>query len=349
MTPAAPSALLEAVQALAEGRRLDRRAAESAFVDLLEGRAGEAQIAALLMGLRVGGETVEELLGCVAAMRRHAATIHSRHAELLDTCGTGGDGRSTANISTLSALVAAGAGAAVAKHGNRSVSSRCGSADLLEAMGVSVELDPRQVLRCLDETGIGFMFAPRFHPAMRHAVPVRRALGVRTILNLLGPLSNPAGADRQLVGVFDPRWLTPFAQVLRELGARAALVVHGGGMDELDPRAPSRVAELKNGEIREYTLEPEAEGIDTRAGGELGVSGVEESVRVAREVLDNKPGVALEAVVLNAGAALYVAGRAGRIRDGVQLARRAVSAGQAAAALERLARASRDASAKAER
>ncbi|MEE9217771.1 MAG: anthranilate phosphoribosyltransferase, partial [Acidobacteriota bacterium] len=240
---AAP-ALQEAVRLLAERRNLSREQAEAAFVDLLQGRASEAQIAALLIGLRVKGETVDELAGCAGAMRRHAVRIRSRHPELMDTCGTGGDGRSTANVSTLAALVVAGAGMPVAKHGNRSISSRCGSADLLEALGVKIDLEPDRARRCLDETGIGFLFAPRFHPAMKHALPVRRALGVRTILNLLGPLSNPADITRQLIGVFDAAWLRPFAEVLHEAGLRSALIVHGNGMDELHPRERSRVAEL---------------------------------------------------------------------------------------------------------
>ncbi len=345
MTPAAPDALLRAVERLSHGRDLSREQAESAFVDLLEGRAGEAHIAALLMGLRVKGESVDELLGCAAAMRRHATSIRSRHRTLIDTCGTGGDGRSTANISTLAALVVAGAGAPVAKHGNRSVSSRCGSADLLEALGVSVDLPPEQVRRCLDEIGIGFLFAPRFHPAMRHALPVRRALGVRTILNLLGPLSNPAGATRQILGVFDPRWLRPFAEVLREVGVESALVVHGNGMDELDPSAPSQVAELRDGRIREYFLDPREAGVEPVDLDALRVSGAEESARVARSVLDDAPGAALEAVALNAGAALYVAGLAHDVAEGVRKARAALRDGAARRALERLVDASRSAAA----
>jgi anthranilate phosphoribosyltransferase len=339
----APAALLEAIRLLAERRDLSRAQAEAAFVDLLEGKAGEPQIAAFLMGLRSKGETVEELVGCATAMRRHAVQIRSRHAALIDTCGTGGDGRSTANISTLSALVVAGAGAAVAKHGNRSVSSQCGSADLLEALGVQVDLEPDEVRRCLDETGIGFLFAPRFHPAMRHAVPVRRALGVRTILNLLGPLSNPAGATLQMVGVFDPSWLRTFAEVLREIGVQGALVVHGGGMDELDPLGPSQVVELRGGQIREYTLDPGRAGISGTVAGDLRVSGVEESARVARAVLEGGGGLVLEAVALNAGAALSLAGLAEDVRAGVALARRLLREGAARAALERLARASRGA------
>jgi anthranilate phosphoribosyltransferase len=335
-----PQALLDALDALSAGRDLSREQAQTAFVDLLEGRASEAQIAGLLMGLRAKGETVQELVGCVTAMRRHARSIESRHEDLVDTCGTGGDGRSTANISTLAALVVAGAGVPVAKHGNRSVSSRCGSADLLEALGVRVDLEPQQVQRCLDEVGIGFMFAPQFHPAMRHALPVRRALGVRTILNLLGPLSNPAGATRQVCGVFDPKWLRPFAEVLREVGVKEALVVHGAGMDELDPGHRSRVAGLHEGEIHEYEIDPREAGIDGAVTGDLSVTGIEDSVRVARSVLEGETSLVSEAVSLNAGAALKVSGRVSDLSQGVCLARESLASGEARKALVRLIQAS---------
>jgi anthranilate phosphoribosyltransferase len=331
----------EAVRRLAEGTPLGREQAEAAFLDLLEGRADEALTAGFLMGMRVRGETADELSGCARAMRRHAVRIRSRRAPLLDTCGTGGDGRSTANVSTLAALVAAGAGVAVAKHGNRSVSSRCGSADLLEALGVSVDLAPEQALRCLDECGIGFLFAPRFHPAMRHAASVRRALGVRTILNLLGPLSNPAGATRQLVGVPDPRWLRPFAEALRDAGVEAAWVVHGEGLDELSPGGPSLVAELEGGQIREREVDPRRVGIAPAPAEALRVEGIEEGARVAREALEGREGPLLEAVALNGGAALLLAGVEPDLEAGVRRARRLLREGAARAALDRLVSASR--------
>ncbi len=335
-----PHALLDAVRVLSEGRDLSREETHAGFVDLLEGRATESQIAAFLMGLRTKGETVDELVGCVKAMRQHARSISSRHENLLDTCGTGGDGRSTANISTLAALVAAGAGVPVAKHGNRSVSSRCGSADVLEALGVKIDLEPDAVKYCIDETGIGFMFAPKFHPAMRHALPVRKSLGVRTILNLVGPLSNPAGASRQICGVFDPRWLRPFAEVMLEVGVKEALIVHGAGMDELDPKDRSRAARLTSGAIKEYEIDPREAGIDASASGDLFVEGVAESVSVARAVLAGVPGLVTEAVALNAGAALMVSGRTEDLAQGVSLARETIASGAARQALEGLVTAS---------
>ncbi len=335
-----PRALLEAVRLLAEGRNLSREEAYAGFVDLLEGRATESQIAAFLMGLRTKGETVDELVGCVRAMRQHARSITTRHENLIDTCGTGGDGRSTANISTLAALVVAGAGVPVAKHGNRSVSSRCGSADVLEALGVKIDLEPDEVKHCIDEAGIGFMFAPKYHPAMRHALPVRKSLGVRTILNLLGPLSNPAGASRQICGVYDPCWLRPFAEVLLEIGIKEALIVHGAGLDELDPKNRSRAASLTNGTIREYEIDPREVGIDGSAVGNLFVEGVAESVSVARTVLSGEPGLVTEAVVLNAGAALMVSGRTEDLARGVKLARETIATGAARVALEMLISAS---------
>ena len=334
------AALLEAVRLLSEGCNLSQDQAHAGFVDLLEGRATESQIAAFLMGLRTKGETVDELIGCVKAMRQHARSITSRHENLIDTCGTGGDGRSTANISTLAALVVAGAGVPVAKHGNRSVSSRCGSADVLEALGVKIDLEPDDVKHCLDEVGIGFMFAPKFHPAMRHALPVRRSLGVRTILNLLGPLSNPAGASKQICGVFDPRWLRPFAEVLLEVGVKEALIVHGAGMDELHPSERSRAASLTNGTIREYEIDPREAGIDSSAPGDLVVGGVAQSVSVARAVLAGKPGLVTEAVALNAGAALMISGRTEDLAQGVNLARQTLTSGAAKRALEGLVAAS---------
>jgi anthranilate phosphoribosyltransferase len=333
--------MADAVRRLAEGRALGRDEAEAAFADLLEGRAGEALAAAFLMGMRVRGETAEELAGCARSMRRHAVRIHSRHTRLVDTCGTGGDGCSSANVSTLAALVVAGAGVAVAKHGNRSVSSRCGSADLLETLGVSVDLEPEQARRCLDECGIGFLFAPRFHPAMKNAAPVRRALGVPTVLNLLGPLSNPGGATRQLVGVYDPRWLRPFAETLRDAGVEAAWVVHGEGMDELSPGAPSRVVELNGSQIRELEVDPRLAGIAPVAAADLRVEGIEGSASVARDVLEGREGPVLEAVALNGGAALLVAGEEPDLAAGVRRARRLLREGAARAALDRLVSASR--------
>lgn len=310
---------------------LDAEQAEAAFTDVMEGRASPVQIAALLVGLRVKGEVASEIAGGVRALRRAMVPVEvpsDLQDTLVDTCGTGG-GIGTFNISTAGALVAAGAGVRIAKHGNRSFTSRCGSADVLEALGVAIELTPEQMATVLQDAGIVFMFAPLLHPAMRHAGPVRRELGVRTIMNLLGPLTNPAGARRQLVGVPDPALAAVMAEALRAIGHRHALVVHGEpGMDELSPLGSTLVYELRDGAVTRSDLHPERElGWIYDDAQELSGGEPEENARLIEEILSgNRGGAARAAVVLNAGAAIYLGGRAESLADGVAEAERSLDA-----------------------
>jgi anthranilate phosphoribosyltransferase len=321
-------------------RPLTADEADAAFGEIMEGRATPVQIAALLIGIRVRGAAPEEVAGGVRAMRRAMVAVPvSSPDEVVDTCGTGGGTLSTFNISTAAALVAAGAGVRVAKHGNRSFTSRCGSADLLESLGVRLDLDPEQEARVLQEAGIVFMFAPLHHPAMRHVQPVRRELAMPTIMNILGPLTNPAGARRQVVGVADPELLTLIAGALRVLGHERALVVHGEpGMDELSPVGTTRIVELRDGEVRESVFDPRAElGWEAYAAADLAGGDPAENAAVVEGVLKGeRGGVARAAVVLNAAAALFVAGRADSIVDGVAIAEQAVSDGAGWERLEML-------------
>lgn len=326
----------EALAAVVAGRTLTREDAEQVMSSVMAGGATPAQLGALLAALHVRGETVDEIAGFAAAMR--AAAVPVRIADgAIDTCGTGGDGSNTFNISTVSAIVAAGAGARVAKHGNRAASSACGSADVLEALGVRIDLGPEGVAACVEEAGIGFMFAPRFHPAMRHAAPVRREIGIRTVFNILGPLANPAGVRRQLLGVPTPALGETMARVLGELGAVHALVVHGDGLDEISPTGPTRTWEVRDGSVREGTIDPDHIGLG-RAPRERLVGGdASRNADIARRVLEGEDGPARTAVLLNAGAACYVAGLAQDVGEGVALAARAIDGGAAAASLARFA------------
>jgi anthranilate phosphoribosyltransferase len=333
---AADAALQSALGKVVEGGSLEAAEARAAFEEIMEGRVPPPRLAAFLVALRMRGETVTEIAAFARVMRERATPVRTGHARVIDTCGTGGDGRGTFNISTLAAIVAAAAGAPVAKHGNRSVSSRCGSADLLQGLGVAVDAPVEAVERALREIGLGFLFAPALHGAMRHAAPVRRELGLRTVFNLLGPLTNPAGARFQLLGVYDPDRLETLARVLRELGSERAMVVHGGGLDEITLHAETRVAELAGGEVRAYTLTPEDAGLkrarlEDLAGGDVG-----RNVAIAREILSGAPGPRRDVVLLNAAAALRVAGRAADLREGVALAARAIDAGEAGRLLDRL-------------
>jgi anthranilate phosphoribosyltransferase len=302
----------------------------------MEGRVGEVQTAAFLISLRAKGETVGELVGLARTMRHLAAPVECERDDLVDTAGTGG-GPSTFNISTAAALVAAGAGCAVAKHGNRSNTSRCGSADLLEALGVRIELDPDQVARCIEEVGFGFMFAPRHHAAMKHVVPVRRELGVHTVFNFLGPLTNPAGATRQVLGVSDRHYQETIAEALLGLGCERALVVAGSdGVDELTVAGETRVIEVADGGTEEWFVGPTDVGVkeadlEDVAGGEP-----DENAEVVRRVLDDEAGPALEVVALNAGAAILVGGGAEDLAGGAAAAREAIASGAARSVLERL-------------
>ncbi len=325
------------LEKLARARHLTAGEMEGLMEAIMEGRATPAQMGAALMGLRAKGESVEEMAAAARVMRRHALRIPyvpPRGEPLLDTCGTGGDGSNTFNVSTAAALVAAAGGVKVAKHGNRSISSRSGSADCLEALGVAITLPPAQVARCIEEVGIGFLFAPSLHPAMRHAIGPRRELGIRTIFNLLGPLTNPAGATVQLMGVYDPALTGPVAQVLGRLGVERAWVVHGhGGMDELSLTGPTTVASLEDGKVEELTITPEEVGLSRCRPEELLGGDARRNGEIILEIFQGRSGPKADMVALNAGAALYLSGRAPDPAHGVEMAREIISQGRA---MERL-------------
>ena len=322
-------------------RHLTEPEAEQAVGIIMEGGAPASEIKAWLLELRAKGEALPEIVGAARAMRARAVRIRVASPDAVDTCGTGGDGLKTANISTLAGLVAAGSGAVVAKHGNRSVTSACGSADLLEALGVAVDIEPAVVERCIAEAGFGFLFAPRFHPAMKAVAPIRRELGVPTLFNLLGPLTNPAGVNRQVVGVADPAQLDLYAQALRALGAVKFLVVHGAdGQDEISTAGPTEVAEFNAKADPErtarYTLVPETFGLRRSGPEQLKGGAPAENARIAGEVLAGKPSPVRDAVLLNAAAALYVAGAAGDLDSGLALARQSLDQGKALEVLKRV-------------
>ena len=333
------AALAVALERLIAGERLSRAETREAFAAIMAGEATPGQIGAVLMGLRMRGETAAEIAGAAEAMRAASTRVDVSAPNLVDTCGTGGSGDAKLfNVSTAAAFVAAGAGAHVAKHGNRGMSSRSGSADALEAAGVNLNLTPQQIARCIEEAGIGFMFAPAHHSAMRHAGPVRRELGVRTIFNLLGPLTNPAGAQRQVIGVFSAAWQRPMAEVAGLLGAQRVLVVHAEGLDELSIAAPSRVAELNGGDIAEYSVAPEDFGLSQRDVAGLKASSPAQSAALMRKALANEDAAAAEIVALNAGAAIYAAGVTLSLADGVTMAQDVIATGQARERLAELAR-----------
>lgn len=311
---------------------------------IMGGHFTTAQIAAVLVALRMKGETVDEIAAAAEVMRELSSKVRVTHDDhLIDTCGTGGDGAQTFNISTASALVAAAAGAHVAKHGGRSVSSKCGSADVLERLGVNVNLSAEKVAHCVDSIGVGFMFAPNHHSAMKHSAPVRKELGVRTIFNMLGPLTNPAGAQNQVVGVFRRDLTGKIAEVLRKLGSTHVLVVHGSdGMDEISISAPTFVAELKDGKVSEYTIQPEQFGLKSAALNEIQVNDAEEAKTMLLRVLDDQPGAARDIVQLNAGAAIYVAGLTVTLAGGIKKAGEVLSSGAARTKLAQLVRFSSD-------
>lgn len=304
---------------------------------IMTGECTEAQIAGFLIALRQKGETVQEITAAATVMRELSHKVNIDVPHLIDTCGTGGDGANTFNISTTVAFVAAAAGANVAKHGNRSVSSKSGSADLLEKAGVKLDMLPEDIGRCVTDVGIGFMFAPMHHSAMKHAIGPRKELGVRTIFNLLGPLTNPASAPNQLLGVFDKQWLVPLAQVLQQLGSQHVLVVHSeDGLDEISLSAATDIAELKDGAISEYQITPEQFGFKRIDIKELAVDSIEDSLNTFHAVLNNNAGAALDIVCLNAGAAIYTAGLTDSIADGIEHAKQAIASGEAKKTLERL-------------
>ncbi len=334
--------LTRAIDALASRRDLSVEEAAEVLAEIMHGDVSETQIAAFLIALRTKGETVEELAGLARTMRALSAHVLSDREDLLDTAGTGG-GRSTFNVSTTAALIAAGAGCAVAKHGNRSATSKSGSADLLEALGARIDLDPQAVTACIAQAGFGFMFAPAHHQATRFVVPVRHELAVRTVFNLLGPLTNPAGAPRQLIGVSDASFLERMAGALATLGVARALVVAGeDGLDEVSASTTTKVVEVDGEQITRYELDPRELGIDVHAAQARGVEGgtPQENALVTRAILEGEgrgegAAAGTELAVINAGAAIYVAGRAETIADGVRIAREVIADGSAAAALAR--------------
>ena len=332
-------ALRAAIRRLAGGASLGAEEAFAAFDEVMRGDGSATQVSALLMGLRVKGETADEVAGAARALRAAMVVLPADAPEqLVDTCGTGGGSVPTFNISTAAAFVAAGAGARVAKHGNRSFTSQCGSADVLEALGVGVEVPVETMRRALADAGIVFMFAPLMHPAMRHVGPVRRELAIPTVMNIVGPLANPARAGRQVVGVADERRMPLIAGALAALGSEHALVVHGApGLDEISPLAETRVLEVRDGRTEEWTIDPARLGARTSTAAELAGGSPADNARTVLEVLGGAgaPG-ARAAVALNAGAALYVAGRAPSFADGVELARATIADGKGLAALERL-------------
>ena len=304
---------------------------------IMAGNATDAQIAGFLIAMRCKGETVDEIAAAVEVIRELAHKVNVVGNHVVDTCGTGGDGANTFNISTACAFVVAAAGGQVAKHGNRSVSSTCGSADVLEAAGVNLDLSADQVAQCVAEIGVGFLFAPKHHGAMKHTINVRKQLGVRTLFNLLGPLANPAAAPNQLIGVFAKTWVEPMAQVLCKLGSHHVLVVSAeDGLDEISIAAPTHIAELKAGEINTYTINPEDFGIKRANLAELSVNNAADSLEMIKSVLDDQPGAAKDIVLLNAGAAIYAANLTDTLADGINLARQAISSGAARAKLDAL-------------
>ena len=323
---------------LAKKKNLSATEMEDAMRLIVEGRATDDEIENFLIGLRKKGETVEEIAAAAKVMRRYAVKLPTQFQDLLDTCGTGGDGSNTVNVSTLSSIVAVSAGARVAKHGNRSVSSRCGSFDVLELLGVRIDLTPEQIVESLEKNRFAFLFAPRFHPATKHAMTARQRIKGKTIFNLLGPLSNPAGASFQLLGVYEERLVKTMAEVSRELGIKRAMIVHGSdGLDEITLTGETKIAELKNGDIQVFSVTSESFGFKKTKLSEFQRATKEECLDSARQFFSNKASEAVRNIVyLNAGAAVYVAGKAGSIEEGIDLVRHAVESGKAAQTLDSL-------------
>jgi anthranilate phosphoribosyltransferase len=332
-----------ALAQLLDGHELTREQARESMGTIMVGQATPAQIGGFLVALRVKGETVDEIAGFAEAIREHVLAVRPQREDLVDTAGTGGDGASTVNISTGAALVAAAAGAAVAKHGNRAVSSSSGSADVLEALGFELELPPDRIARSIDELGFGFLYAPTHHPGFRHAAPVRRELATRTVFNVLGPLTNPAGARAQIVGVYSPDLVWTIAEVLARLGSRRAFVVHGaGGIDELSPAGPNLVCEVAEGRVIEREIDPQELGIAPCDAGELRGGTPAENAAVVRAVFEGRDRSARRsAILLNAAGAIAAAGHASDLREGLAVAQEAVDSGAAAERLDELSAFSR--------
>lgn len=326
-----------AIKAVTEDKNLSSDDMKSVMHLIMTGEATPAQVGGFLIGLRMKGETVEEVAAAASVMRDLSTRVDVDKEQLVDTCGTGGDASGSFNISTASAFVVAAAGGKVAKHGNRSVSSKSGSADVLEAAGVNLELTPEQVAACVNDIGVGFMFAPMHHSAMKHAIGPRREMAVRTIFNVLGPLTNPAGAPNQVLGVFSNDWVEPLAQVLKQLGSDHVLVVHADdGLDEISIGSATHVAELKDGEVTTYTVQPEDFGMQRSDLSALKANDAKHSLHIIKSVLANEAGPARDIVCLNAGAAIYAAGLVSSFAEGVGRAQEVIASGDAAAKLEQL-------------
>lgn len=331
----------KALARIVEGNDLSQDDAATVFQQIMSGEATPGQIGALLAALRVKGETAEEIAGAALTMRALSTKVPATSQTLVDTCGTGGSGSKLFNVSTAAAFVAASAGAKVAKHGNRKMTSFSGSADVLEAAGVSLSLAPEQIATCIDEIGVGFMFAQAHHSAMRFAGPIRQEIGIRTLMNVLGPMTNPAGAKRQVIGVFSRDWQQKMAEVLRLLGSEHAMVVHSDGLDEIRLDAPTHVVELKNNTITEYVISPADLGLEPRTDDDLtGIvaNSADSSLALVRQSLNDDSSAAADIVALNAGAAIYVSGVANSLLNGVEMAQDAISSGQAKERLAELVR-----------
>ena len=327
----------EAIQALIAGTDLGRIKSRAVMDQIMSGDATDAQIGAFLVALRIKGETVDEIVGCAEGMRAQATPIATSRTNLIDTCGTGGDGSGTFNISTTVAFVACGAGLAVAKHGNRSISSQCGSADVLAELGVNIAAAPQQVGKCIDEAGIGFLFAVALHGAMKHAIGPRKELAVRTVFNVLGPLTNPAGAKRQLIGVYDGALTDKVAGVLNELGSERAFVVHGAdGLDEITLTGPTKLSELNGGQVTTREINPGDFGLETAAAEALAGGDAAHNAQILRAVLDGQQGPQRDVVLLNAAAAIAAGGLVEDIAAGLDIARESIDSGKARQALDRL-------------
>jgi anthranilate phosphoribosyltransferase len=332
----------EALSKIVSRKNLTSAEAREVMREIMLGQATPAQIGAFLTALRMKGETVDEIAGCAQAMRESAIKVEPKREALVDTCGTGGDGKGTFNISTTVAFVAAGAGLAVAKHGNRSVSSKCGSADLLQALGVNLELTPEQVAQCIDEVGIGFLFAPKLHPAMKHALGPRQEIGLRTLFNILGPLSNPAQVKRQLLGVYHSDLTELMSEVLHALGAEHAFVVHGAdGLDELSVTGPNKVSRLSNSHIETFYLDPKELGLPRARLSELAGGTIEDNVTITKALLKGEKGPKRNIVLLNTSAVLIAGGKAASFSEGLVLAAEAIDSGRAERKLQQLIESSR--------
>ena len=332
----------QAIQQLIETKDLSREEARQVMEQIMSGQATDAQIGAFLIALRCKGESVDEIAGCAQVMREKATPIGTSREDVIDTCGTGGDGLGTFNISTTVAFVAAGAGLCVAKHGNRAMSSKCGSADVLQELGVDIEATPEKVGRCLDEVGIGFLFAPMLHGAMKHAIGPRKEIATRTVFNVLGPLTNPAGAKRQLIGVYEGALTDKLAGVLQELGSVRAFVVHGaGGLDEIALSGPTRVSELRDGAVQTSEISPEDLGLQVAEPEALQGGDAGENARILRSVLDGQEGPPQDVVLLNAAAAIAVGGIAADMKEGLERARTSIESGSARSVLDKLVQVSK--------